>query len=150
MATLAELSIPIIKKTLRACNISPQEILKAKTKDDLLQLGALHGLVQVPDSWRMKQYKEERRREEAKTAKLLTLEGIKEEGLSLSSFAESRHVPEGAPAAPSTGQRPRRRPQLAGAQSPASGAPGFGSPKKLKDYSTKPRVSRTPAASAKM
>ena len=58
MATMAELSIPQIKRLLRACDVPPTSVLAATTKLELVELAGNHGIVQVPDEWTMEMIKQ--------------------------------------------------------------------------------------------
>ena len=79
MATLGELPIPQIKKLLRMCDIEAVHILAAKTKIELLELAASHGIVNVPDEWTLEMIRQEQARRQAIALAKLTVAGLAHE-----------------------------------------------------------------------
>ena len=79
MATMSELSIPQIKRLLRACDVAPTSVLAAKTKIELVELAGNHGIVQVPDEWTMEMIKQENDRRRAIQMKNLSIDGLADE-----------------------------------------------------------------------
>ena len=77
---LSELTLPALKKLLRAANVDPGDILACNNKQELLDLAARFDIVEVPDEWALAKLHEARLAEaQEKTRKMTTLAGLLEE-----------------------------------------------------------------------
>lgn len=151
---LSELTLPALKKLLRAANVDPGDILACNNKQELLDLAARFDIVEVPDEWALAKLHEARLAEaQEKTRKMTTLAGLLEEDGGQRTIttppvskrgggpsgARLRHNLRSARAAASTSSVPRHRPPVSGR-----------SPPELKDHATKPRATRPPVTSRSM